>query len=175
MTVETETIDSQKNVTSKKFMTFTLSGECYGISILLVEEVIGTLPITPIPNTPTFVNGVINLRGRIIPVIDLRVKLHMATTDLDKESCILILKIPIRNGIFNIGIVVESIHDIREVAETQISPAPNFGVKVNTMFLDGIVKEGKEQALLLLNAVKALTSKDVDQLQDLANSATIDK
>ena len=149
-----------------RYMTFTLSGECYGISISMLEEVIGEVPITPIPNTPSFISGVINLRGRIIPVIDLRVKLRMKVLELGKESCILILRIPVREGVFNMGILVEQVDDIRKIESNQISQPPHFGVKVNTMFLDGIVKDGDEQALLLLNAVKALTVKELQKIQE---------
>ena len=152
-----------------KYMTFTLSGECYGIAISLLEEVIGELPITPIPNTPSFIKGVINLRGRIIPVLDLRIKLRMKVVELGRESCILILRIPVRDGIFNMGMVVEHVHDIRDIDAKQISEPPNFGVKVNTTFLDGVVKEGQNQAVLLLNAVKALTTKELQQVQRTAN------
>ena len=152
-------------------MTFTLSGEHYGISVSMLEEVIGEIPITPIPNTPSFITGVINLRGRIIPVIDLRVKLRMKVPELGKESCILILRIPVREGVFNMGILVEQVDDIRQIERKQISNPPNFGVKVNTMFLDGIVKDDDDQALLLLNAVKALTVKELQQIQDSSDAS----
>ena len=158
------------NAKSGKYMTFTLSGECYGISIALLEEVVGELPITPIPNTPSFIKGVVNLRGRIIPVIDLRIKLRMKLVALGRESCILVLKIPIRDGMFNMGMLVEYVHDIRDIDVKQISDPPNFGVKVNTSFLEGVVQEGDTQAILLLNAVKALTTKEIQQVQNSAKT-----
>lgn len=158
------------NANTEKYMTFTLSGECYGIEISLLEEVIGELPVTPIPNTPSFIKGVINLRGRIVPVIDLRIKLRMKLVELGHESCILVLKIPVRNGVFNMGMIVEQVHDIRDVETNQISEPPNFGVKVNTSFLDGVIKEGDKQAILLLNAVKALTTKEIEQVKKTAET-----
>ena len=165
MPVAMENSTSTANANTGKYMTFTLSGECYGIEISLLEEVIGELPVTPIPNTPSFIKGVINLRGRIVPVIDLRIKLRMKLVELGHESCILVLKIPVRNGVFNMGMIVEHVHDIRGVDAKQISEPPNFGVKVNTSFLNGVVKEGEKQAILLLNAVKALTTKEIEQVK----------
>ena len=158
------------NAKAGKYMTFTLSNECYGIEIALLEEVIGELPITPIPNTPSFIKGVINLRGRIVPVIDLRIKLKMKLVELGRESCILVLKIPVRNGVFNMGMLVEQVHDIRDIDAKHISEPPNFGVKVNTSFLDGVVKEDEKQAILLLNAVKALTTKEIQQVKRTAEA-----
>ena len=171
MTAVAEKTTPKINAKGGKYMTFSLSGECYGISISWLEEIIGELPITRIPNTPSFIKGVINLRGRIIPVIDLRMKLRMKLVELDHESCFLILKIPIRDGIFNMGMIVECVHDIRDIDIKQISEPPNFGVKVNTMFLDGVVKEEGNQAILLLNAVKALTVKELEQVQETAKSS----
>ena len=171
MTAVAESKKASVRAKAGKYMTFTLSGEHYGISIAMLEEVIGEIPITPIPNTPSFITGVINLRGRIIPVIDLRVKLRMKVVDFGRESCILILRIPIREGVFNMGILVEQVDDIRQVESHQISNPPNFGVKVNTMFLDGIVKDDDDQALLLLNAVKALTVKELQQIQDSSDAS----
>ena len=170
MTATAEKSRPKFNAKSGKYLTFSLSGECYGFSISLLEEIIGELPITQIPNTPSFIKGVINLRGRIIPVIDLRIKLRMKLVELDHESCFLILKIPIREGVFNIGMIVERVHDIREIDAKQISEPPNFGVKVNTMFLDGVVKEENDQAILLLNAIKALTLKELEQVKDAAKT-----
>lgn len=157
-----------------KYLTFTLSGERYGISIALVQEVVGMLAIAPVPNTPRFVLGVINLRGRIVPLIDLRRKLKMPASETRSDACILILKVPIKDGVFSMGMTVDAVHEIRQVEQQDISLPPNFGVKLSTDYLDGVVKVGDEQAILLLNAIRALTASDLSDVQNAAEAGETD-
>jgi purine-binding chemotaxis protein CheW len=128
-----------------KFLTFYLEGEEYGIEILKVQEIIGLLPITRVPNTPEFVRGVINLRGRVIPTLDLRTKLGMNAAEATEQSCIVVVQV--RGGQF--GMIVDRVSEVLDIDDGDIEDAPHLGSDVETEFLLGIAKSGGRVRLLL--------------------------
>jgi purine-binding chemotaxis protein CheW len=139
-----------------KFLTFFLAGEEYGIEILKVHEIIGVMPITRVPRTPEFILGVINLRGKVIPIVDLRLKFSMASKDADEETCIIVVRV---NGM-QMGILVDKVSEVRDIASGDIEDAPSFGADVETDYIMGIGKsEGKVK--LLLDIDKVLSSQEV--------------
>ena len=139
-----------------KFLTFFLAGEEYGIEILKVHEIIGVMPITRVPRTPGFILGVINLRGKVIPIVDLRLKFSMASKDTDEETCIIVVRV---NGV-QMGILVDKVSEVRDIASGDIEDAPSFGADVQTDYIMGIGKsEGKVK--LLLDIDKVLSSQEV--------------
>ncbi|MEI8344762.1 MAG: chemotaxis protein CheW, partial [Candidatus Omnitrophota bacterium] len=135
-----------------KFLTFALGHEEYGLEILEVREIIGLMEITAVPEVPEYVKGVINLRGKIIPVIDLRLKFGMAKVEYTKETCIIVLNVT--NTLM--GIVVDRVCEVVDIAQDNIEPPPNFGAKIQTEFITGIGKVG-EKVKILLNIQKVLT------------------
>lgn len=144
-----------------KFLTFYLGTEEYGIEILKVQEIIGVLPITPVPRTPHFIKGVINLRGHIIPVVDIRLKLTMPETAQTEETCIIVVK---AHGL-EMGIVVDRVSEVSDIATHDIQAAPEFGAEVNTDYILGIGKsENKVRMLLDIDCV--LTTQDVIDLKN---------
>ena len=139
-----------------KFLTFFLAQEEYGIEILKVHEIIGMMPITRVPRTPDFILGVINLRGKVIPIVDLRLKFSMAAKDADEETCIIVVRV---NGV-QMGILVDKVSEVRDIASGDIEDAPSFGADVQTDYIMGIGKsEGKVK--LLLDIDKVLSSQEV--------------
>jgi purine-binding chemotaxis protein CheW len=139
-----------------KFLTFFLAQEEYGIEILKVHEIIGMMPITRVPRTPDFILGVINLRGKVIPIVDLRLKFSMAAKDADEETCIIVVRV---NGM-QMGILVDKVSEVRDIASGDIEDAPFFGADVETDYIMGIGKsEGKVK--LLLDIDKVLSSQEV--------------
>ncbi|GIX47030.1 MAG: chemotaxis protein CheW [Candidatus Tectimicrobiota bacterium] len=127
-----------------KFLTFFLGQEEYGLEILKVQEIIGMLDITPVPRTPPFVRGVINLRGKVIPIIDLRRKFGMAAAQ-GEETCIVVVK---AHGV-ETGLVVDRVSEVLDIAEEDVEAPPDFGAGVDTSFLLGIAKSDKRVQLLL--------------------------
>jgi purine-binding chemotaxis protein CheW len=139
-----------------KFLTFYLAGEEYGIEILKVHEIIGMLSITRVPRTPSYIRGVINLRGKVIPVVDLRLKFGMESKEQTEETCIIVVQ---AQGKI-MGIIVDKVSEVLDIAADNIQDAPSFGASVNTDYILGIGKaEGRVK--LLLDIDKTLTIQDV--------------
>ncbi len=123
-----------------KYLTFSLAGEEYGIGILKVKEIIGMMPVTIVPQTPSYIKGVINLRGKVIPVIDLRAKFMMAPADYTERTCIIVVEISAAGRTILMGIVVDSVSEVLSIKETDIEATPAFGTKLDTEFILGMAK-----------------------------------
>ena len=141
------------HVVNGKFVTFVLAGEEYGIEIRKVQEILGMMRITPAPRTPAYIRGVVNLRGKVIPVADLRVKFGMATIEQTEETCVIVVQV---QGI-QMGLVVDQVSEVRNIAATDVDEPPSFGTEVETDFLLGIAKS-EGQVKLLLDIDKVLSA-----------------
>jgi len=146
-----------------KYLTFALSREEYGLEILKVREIIGYMNITAIPQMPAYVKGIINLRGQVIPVIDLRAKFGMDTMDVTEETCIIVVEITQKGRKFNTGIVVDHVQEVLDIAGENIEEAPQFGSSVNTDFILGMGKVG-ESVKILLDIDKVLNGADLSSI-----------
>ncbi len=147
-----------------KYLTFALAGEEYGISILKVKEIIGMMGITAVPQTPGFVKGVINLRGKVIPVVDLRLKFGMEAMPYTERTCIVVVEISGSAGPIMMGIVVDTVSEVLNIKAGEIEDTPTFGVKLNTEFILGMAKmSGAVKILLDINRV--LTEEEISHLQ----------
>ena len=154
----TQTQQSGKALLEKegKYLTFALAHEEYGLEILKVREIIGYMEITAVPQTPHHVKGVINLRGQVIPVVDLRAKFGMETTEVTEDTCIIVIETCQNNNNFSTGIVVDHVEEVLDIAGQNIEEAPQFGSEVNTDFILGIGKiEGSVKILLDIDKVLA--------------------
>ena len=138
-----------------KYLTFKLAGEEYAIEILKVKEIIGLMPITDVPRMPGYVRGVINLRGKVIPVVDLRTKFGLMTTEDTDETCIIVVDVAQNGQSIQTGILVDTVSEVLDIAGDQIEEAPSFGTAVNTDFIMGMGKIG-ESVKILLDVVKVL-------------------
>jgi purine-binding chemotaxis protein CheW len=142
-----------------KFLTFFLADEEYGIEILKVQEIIGMMDITTVPRTPFFIRGVINLRGKVIPIIDLRLKFGMETVEKTEETCIIVVR---ARGV-EMGVVVDRVSEVLDIVSDNIDEVPSFGAEVDTSYLLGIAKaEGRVRLLLAIDQV--LSSQEVIEL-----------
>jgi purine-binding chemotaxis protein CheW len=139
-----------------QYLTFTMAREEYGVEILKVQEIKGYSAITPIPNTPAYVKGVMNLRGTIIPVIDLRAKLAMAAGQYNQFTAIVVLTV----GAKTMGLVVDAVSDVLKIPRTEIQAAPDFGAAVDARFISGMAKAG-EKLVVLLDIDRVLGGDDV--------------
>jgi purine-binding chemotaxis protein CheW len=142
-----------------KYLTFALGSEEYGLEILKVREIIGYMDITAVPQTPSYVKGVINLRGQVIPVVDLRAKFGMETAKVTEETCIIVVEIHQDGRKFSTGIVVDHVQEVLDIDGENIEEAPQFGSSVNTDFILGIGKVG-ESVKILLDIDKVLGNAD---------------
>lgn len=141
-----------------KYLTFSLAGEEYGIGILKVKEIIGMMSITSVPQTPGFVKGVINLRGKVIPVVDLRLKFSIEATGYTERTCIIVVEIEGIERHLQIGIVVDTVSEVLNVKADDIEEAPAFGTGLQTEFILGMAKmEGGVKILLDIDKVLSET------------------
>jgi purine-binding chemotaxis protein CheW len=132
-----------------KYLTFILAGEEYGLGILKVKEIIGIMPITAVPQTPTHMKGVINLRGKVIPIVDLRVMFGMEAIDYTEKSCIIVVEIANNGQKVMIGILVDSVSEVLNIKGADIEDTPNFGSHLNTNYILGMAKTGGRVRILL--------------------------
>ena len=129
-----------------QFLTFRLAEEDFGVEILRVQEIKKFSNITPIPNTPSYIRGVINLRGTVVPIIDLRTKFNMPQADYNQYSVVIVVNV----GSRVMGLVVDAVSDVLNVGNDDYEPAPSLGGDVDTSFITGLAKTG-ERLITLLN------------------------
>lgn len=135
-----------------KYLSFALGTEIYGLVILDVREIIGMMDITAVPQMPDYVKGVINLRGKVIPVIDLRLKFGLDKVEYTEETCIIVLHV----ADSLMGIVVDRVCEVLDISESHLEPAPDFGAQLKTDFILGMGKMD-EQVTMLLDIQRILT------------------
>lgn len=146
---------------ARKLLSFCLGNEEYGLDILAVREIIGLIDITPLPRTPTYVKGVINLRGKIIPVIELRTRFGLSTVEYTEKTCIIVVEVPAdgESDSRQMGIVVDSVREVLDIPTGAIEPPPAFGCRVPMDYLTGIGKV-KDKVVVMLDASKVLNSTE---------------
>ena len=169
----TATIEQQTQKAGK-YLTFVLAGEEYGLEILRVREIIGYMDITAVPQTPDYVKGVINLRGQVIPVVDLRTKFGMETAEQTEETCIIVVEISQGGHSISTGIVVDRVSEVLDIAGGDIEDPPNFGNTVDTEFILGMGKIG-DSVKILLDIDKVLAGADITGIEDVVSPATPDE
>jgi purine-binding chemotaxis protein CheW len=150
-----------------KYLTFALSDEEYGIGILKIKEIIGMMPITTIPQTPPFLKGIINLRGKVIPVIDLRLRFDMDSIEYNERTCIIVVEINADKVIIQLGIVVDSVCEVLNILREDIEEPPKFGTKLSTEYISGVAKVAGA-VKILLNIEKILNEEEIDSLDEVA-------
>ena len=137
-----------------KYLTFSLADEEYGIGILKIKEIIGMMPITTVPQTPDFVKGVINLRGKVIPVIDLRLRFGMESIEYAERTCIIVVEITGAQSPILIGSVVDSVSEVLNIKSEEIEDPPTFGARLDTEAILGMAKiDGAVKILLDIDRV----------------------
>ena len=170
MAETTETMDQAVKVMADregKYLTFSLAEEEYGIGILKIREIIGMMPITSVPQTPSFVKGVINLRGKVIPVLDLRLRFGMPEIEYSERTCIIVVEITGQAGKIQIGSVVDSVSEVLNIKGEDIENTPTFGAKLDTEYILGMAKmEGGVK--ILLDIDKVLSDGEIAALEKAA-------
>lgn len=138
-----------------KYLTFDLGREEYGIGILKVREIIGLMEITAVPHTPRYIKGVINLRGSVIPVLDLRLKFNMESQEYNERTCIIVVEVQGESGVILVGMIVDSVSEVLNIVEAEIEPPPTFGgAEMETDNFLGMAKiKGKVKILLDVDEV----------------------
>ena len=146
-----------------KYLTFALANEEYGLEILKVREIIGYIEVTAVPQTPDDVKGVINLRGKVIPVVDLRAKFGLQTTEVTDETCIIVVETTQDARQDSTGIIVDRVQEVLDIDGNAIEEAPRFNGSVNTDFILGMGKVG-DSVKILLDIDRVLSDEKLDSL-----------
>ena len=149
-----------------KYLTFVLDKEEYGLEILKVREIIGIIKITPVPQTPAFLKGVINLRGKVIPVVDLRIKFGIPEIEYTKETCIIVVEIKRDGKPMTMGVVIDSVSEVIDIDEKDIDERPDFGSTIKASFISGIGKVGGG-VKMLLNINEVLTDEELSAMAEI--------
>lgn len=159
-------MEAKGDVTSNdvKFLTFLLGKEEYGIEIIKVREIIGIMGITTVPQTPDYMKGVINLRGKVIPVIDLRLKFSMTEAEHTQETCIIVVEV----GNALVGIVVDNVSEVLDIKAGDIEKTPEFGQAIDTKFIMGLGKT-KGKIVILLDVEMVLSSEELAMVGQISS------
>jgi purine-binding chemotaxis protein CheW len=155
--------NTSNNITGGEFLTFTLGHEEYGMDILKVQEIRGYDAVTAIANTPAFIKGVINLRGIIVPIVDLRIKFNMSKVDYDQFTVVIILNL----GARVVGVVVDSVSDVLTLTPDQIKAAPSLSTSLDTRYIMGLGTV-EQRMLILVDIEKLMSSRDMELMEEVA-------
>jgi len=164
------TTATKESVEQKQYLTFLLANEEYAIGILKVKEIIEYDTVTTVPKTPKWVRGVINLRGAVVPVVDLAIKFGLELTPVTKTTCIVIVETQFESQDTTIGVIVDAVSQVMELATEDLQPVPEFGTRVKVDYLLGMAQLGKKFALLL-DVDRVLSTDELLHLNGVASSA----
>ncbi|HEX2944821.1 MAG TPA: chemotaxis protein CheW [Clostridia bacterium] len=149
-----------------KFLTFQLSNEQYGIPIQKIKEIISIMDITNVPGSPSYIKGVINLRGKIIPIMDLRLKFDLEEKEYNQRTCIIVVELDNMGSGRQMGIVVDTVSEVLNIQKSDVEPPPNYGSRMDTAFLTGMGKV-RNKVVLLLDIDHILNSNEIAQLSEI--------
>jgi purine-binding chemotaxis protein CheW len=153
--METNTVEIEKNGAGKnlglegKYLTFVLGDEGYGVGIMKVREIIGVMEITAVPHTPDYIKGVINLRGRVIPIMDLRLRFGMEEREYTDRTCVIVVEVKGQNGPIQVGMLVDAVSEVMNISAKDIEPPPDFGLSTDSDNILGMGKVKGEIKILL--------------------------
>jgi purine-binding chemotaxis protein CheW len=149
-----------------KYLTFQLANEEFGICVLKVREIMGLQEITAVPQTPAHVKGVINLRGKVVPVVDLRLKFGIPTAEYTERTCIIVTQVQVESRPVHMGVIVDGVSDVLNLTALEIEDTPDFGEAVTSQYLLGMAKV-KGKVKILLDIDKVLSTHELNDLSAL--------
>jgi purine-binding chemotaxis protein CheW len=155
---------------TQQFLTFKLGEEIFAVEVAKVREILDVTTITKVPRTPDFMRGVINLRGGVVPVIDLRLKFGMTRTENTVNTCIIVVEVKIGEETTILGTLADSVQEVFDLEADQIEPAPRIGTKLNTEFLRGMGKHN-DTFIMILDIDKVFSAGDLELVTDLEGQA----
>lgn len=151
---------------SEQFLTFELAGEMYGVEILKVQEIRGWEPIRKIPKTPGYIKGALNLRGAIVPILDLRERFDIAAVDYSPTTVVIVINVATASGQMVMGVVADAVSDVLDIRHDDIKKAPDLGTNIDTRYMRGMYV-AKQGMIMLLDADKLLNPDELDQIGHL--------
>lgn len=161
------TVDTKSEINSEQFLTFELAGDAYGIEILKVQEIRGWEAVRKIPNTPAYVKGALNLRGAIVPIIDLRIRFAMEKVEYTPTTVVIVMNVQTElTGATVMGVVADAVSDVLDINLEEVKSTPNLGSKIDTRYIRGMYV-GKKNMVMLLDVDKLLNPDEFVQIAEL--------
>jgi purine-binding chemotaxis protein CheW len=152
-------LTSEPATQAGKYLTVAIDNEIYGIAVLKVREIIRLQKVTPVPQVPESVKGVINLRGRVIPIVDLRIRFGMKA-EITERTCIVVVQVTSTDRFMLMGVIVDSVEEVTNLTKEQIEPTPDFGIRIETGHLIGMAKTNG-RVLMLLDIDRVIAARDI--------------
>ncbi len=149
---------------SRQYLTFKLNDETFGVDVAQVREILDYVKITKVPQTPDFMCGVINLRGSVVPVVDMNLKFGMQHHERTVNTCIVVVEVNIDNSTIIIGALVDSVQEVFEIEPQNIEPAPKIGTKLKTDYIKGMGKQG-DRFIIILDIDKVFSSEELEMVK----------
>lgn len=163
-----------KTISSQQYVTFNLGDELFGFEVTRTREILTLAPITKVPQTPEYLLGVINLRGQVVPVIDMRLKLGLPAGFETEETCIIVVEVQIDGEMIVVGALADAVREVQDIRADQVEPPPKLGTRLKTEFITGMGKVD-EQFMILLNIDGIFNSEELTLVQEVGNVEPIDK
>jgi len=155
---------------ASQFLTFRLAEDIFAIDVIMAKEVLDFADVTKVPQTPDYMLGVINLRGSVVPVVDMRLKFGMPETDMTRDSCIIVVEVDVEGEAVTVGALADSVQEVMDIEESQIEPPPRIGTKLNTEFIKGMGNLG-EKFVIILDINKVFSADDLDFARNVSEEA----
>lgn len=169
--MKTEMTTEKGGGETKSFLSFHLAKEHFAIPVMKIMEILEVPKITKVPQSPSFLVGVINLRGAVLPVIDTRIKFGMSAIEYTINTCILVLSVMVNEETLTVGALVDSVSEVFELDETKIKPSPTIATKYRADYIQGMIQED-DQFMMVLNIDKVFSSMDIDAITETKDSAS---
>ncbi|MDH3998432.1 MAG: chemotaxis protein CheW [Desulfuromonadales bacterium] len=166
-------MEDQQLASSQQYVTFSLGRELYGVEVTRTREILSLTPVTKVPQTPDYLLGVINLRGQVVPVVDLRLKLGLVAQGETEDSCIIVIEVQIEDQAIIVGARADAVREVLDLATDCIEPPPQLGTRLNTAFINGMGKLD-DQFLILLNIDRIFNTDELSLVQDISDSESSD-
>jgi purine-binding chemotaxis protein CheW len=163
-------MEENNTASSQQYVTFSLGEELFGVEVSRAREILSLTPVTKVPQTPEYLLGVINLRGQVVPVVDMRLKLGLAAGADTEDTCIIVVDVQIDGEVITVGALADAVREVMDIRSDQIEPPPRLGTRLNTEFINGMGKVD-EQFMILLNIDKIFNSDEFAWVQDAAENA----
>lgn len=158
-------MEDNNAISSQQYVTFSLCDELFGVKVSRTREILSLTPVTKVPQTPDYLLGVINLRGQVVPVVDMRLKLGLQAGSDTEDTCIIVVEVQVDGEPIIVGALADAVREVSEIRDDQVEPPPRLGTRLNTDFINGMGKID-DQFLILLNIDRVFNSDELAFVQD---------
>ena len=165
-------MEENNTVSSQQYVTFSLGEELFGVEVSRAREILSLTPVTKVPQTPEYLLGVINLRGQVVPVVDMRLKLGLPAGADTEDTCIIVVDVQVDGEVITVGALADAVREVMDIRSDQIEPPPRLGTRLNTEFINGMGKVD-EQFMILLNIDKIFNSDEFAWVQEATDEAEV--